>query len=365
MRGVSKTRKLWAVLAAVAVLGAGCREEPDETPDETPGDPLPVDPPSTDPVWNWVDFPNTQCDEGTPTGLGVNLTHSKNLVIFFNGGGACWDASTCLERNLSTHGPFTKTQFDQLAPRISVGNIFDRGLASNPYKDWNHFFIPYCTGDLHIGNADNVYTSGSVSVTIHHKGRPNAEAFLARIAATVPEPEQVVVTGSSAGGYGAVLNYTLVRSHFPKAKVFLLDDSGPMLRSDAINPLLRAAWSNAWKYDAVMNDIDPAVKDDFSAIHPALARKYPEDRMALLSSTQDQVIRGYMGLAPDRFQAALLDLSSSVLEPLAHSRAFIVPGQSHTMLLNPGDYSAQGVPLLEWINQMHTADDATWKTLRP
>ncbi|HEY0096856.1 MAG TPA: esterase, partial [Archangium sp.] len=84
-----------------------------------------------------------------------------------------------------------------------------------------------------------------------------------------------------------------------------------------------------------------------------------------LSSAQDQVIRGYMGLAPDQFQAALLDLSRSVLEPLPHTRAFIVPGDSHTMLFNPGSYSAQGVPLLEWLNQMHTADDATWKTLRP
>jgi hypothetical protein len=363
MRGLSETRKLWAILAAVAIVGAGCQSGPDETP----GDPTPPEPPITTPVntWSWIDFPNTTCDEGTPTGLGANLNGGKNLMIFFNGGGACWDSITCLERSSSTHGPFTKTQFDQLAPRISTGSIFDRGLANNPYKDWNHFFIPYCTGDLHIGNADAEYTSGSTSVTFHHKGRANAEAFLARIAATVPEPEQVVVTGSSAGGFGAVLNYALVRSHFPKAKVFLLDDSGPMLKSNAIPAPLRAAWARAWKYEAVLDAIDPAVKDDFSAIHPALEREFPEDRMALLSSTQDQVIRGYVGLSPTDFQTALLDLSSSVLEPLAHTRAFIIPGQSHTMLLTPASYSARGVTLLDWLNQMHAADDATWKTLRP
>jgi hypothetical protein len=193
----------------------------------------------------------------------------------------------------------------------------------------------------------------------------NAELFLARIAATVPEPEQVVVTGVSAGGFGAVLNYALVRSLFPRAKVSLVDDSGPMLRSDAFPGSLRDAWAHAWKYEAVMDSIDPSVKDDFSAIHPALARKYPNDRMALLSSLRDQTIREYIALSPDAFQTAVLSLSSTVLDPLDHSRSFFVPGETHTMLLSPGSFSVQGVTLLDWLNQMQTADDATWKTVRP
>ncbi|MET0403285.1 MAG: pectin acetylesterase-family hydrolase [Cystobacter sp.] len=362
MRAVNNTRQWWMVLAAVAALGAGCGSEPDRIPDPPINEP-PIETPTR--TWSWVDVPGSTCDEGTPTGLGANLSDSKNLLIFFNGGGACWDSATCLELNVSLHGPYTKTQFDRQVAGLSRGSIFDRELANSPYKDWNHFFIPYCTGDLHIGNAEAVYTSNSVSVNFQHKGRVNAELMLARIAATVPEPAQVVVTGSSAGGYGAVLNYTLVRSLFPNARVFLVDDAGPMLRSGAIPAPLRAAWSRAWKYDAVMDAIDPAVKNDFSAIHPALARKFPDDRMALLSSLRDQVIRGYMGLSPEQFQAALLDLSTSVLEPLDQTRSYLVPGEGHTLLSSPGSFNVQGVPLLDWLNQMHAADGDTWKSVRP
>ncbi|HEX8438843.1 pectin acetylesterase-family hydrolase [Archangium sp.] len=347
-----------AVLAALMVMGTGCDKEPGEAPGETPTTPSPS-------TWSWIDISQSTCDEGTPTGLGANLTDSKNLLIFFNGGGACWDATTCLQLNTSTHGPFTQTQFEALASRTLSGSILDRQLANNPFQDWNLFFLPYCTGDLHIGNAEAVYTTGGTSKTFHHKGRVNTEAFLARIAATVPNPEQVVVTGASAGGFGAALNYDLIRSTFPHAKVFLLDDSGPLLKSNAMPANLRDAWARAWNYDAVLDALDPAVKGDYSALYPALARKYPHDRMALLSSEQDQVIRSYMGLSPTAFQSALRDLDATVLEPLPNTRAFLTPGQGHTMLFNPTSQSSRGVVLLDWLHQMQGASDADWRSVRP
>lgn len=352
MRLPIMARGLSAVLTAVLVMSTGCDKE---------------DPPITTPqnTWSWIDFSNSTCDEGTPTGIGANLGDSKNLLIFFNGGGACWDSSTCLQRNTSAHGPYTRTHFESLATTILPGSILDRQLANNPYKDWNLFFIPYCTGDLHIGNAEAVYTNGTTTQTFHHKGRTNTEAFLARIATTVPNPEQVVVTGVSAGGFGAALNYDLVRSTFPNAKVFLLDDSGPLLKNNAISPTLREAWAKAWNYAPVFDAIDPAVKDDFSALYTALARKYPNDRMALLSSQQDQTIRSYLELSATDFQSALLDLDATVLEPLPNTRSFITTGQGHTMLVRPAALSSQGVSLMNWINQMQSASDTEWRSVRP
>lgn len=356
MRLPAVTGPLLIGLTALMTLGSGCGSstKPITTPQNT---------------WSFIDEPASTCDEGTPTGLGANLADSKNVMIFFNGGGACWDYNTCVVFGTSTHGPFTQDQFSQLSASLSdgSGSIFDRQLASNPFKDWNMFFLPYCTGDLHIGNADAVYTSsdGTLSKTIHHRGRANTEAFLARIAATVPNPEQVLVTGSSAGGYGAALNYDLVRTTFPNAKITLVDDSGPLFKSDAINPTLRDAWAKAWNYQPVFDAIDPAVKNDFSALYTALAHKYPNDRMALLSSLQDKTIRGYLQLTPTAFQAALEDLDSTVLDPLPHTRSFVTAGEAHTMLGGPGAQASQGVTLLDWLNQMQTADDATWKSVHP
>ncbi|HYO55796.1 pectin acetylesterase-family hydrolase [Archangium sp.] len=334
-----------AVLTALMVMGTGCDKKSVE--------------------WSWMDVSGSTCDEGTPTGIGVNLGDSNNLFIFFNGGGACWDSVTCLQLNASTHGPFTRTQFEALAARSSADSIFDRQLANNPYKDWTMFFIPYCTGDLHVGNADAVYTLGSTSKTFHHKGRANTEAFIAHIATSFPNPEQVVVAGASAGGFGATLNYDLIRSTFPHAKVFLLDDSGPLLKNNAISPTLREAWARAWNYVPVLDAIDPVLKNDFSALYPVLARKYPNDRMALLSSEQDQTIRTYLGLSATDFQSALRDLDATVLEPLPNTRSFITTGQDHTMLFDVVSQRSRGVLLLEWLNQMQGASDADWSSVRP
>src|SRR5262249_16786869 len=46
--------------------------------------------------WTWVPFDNAFCANGTPTGIGVNLTDkSKRVMIYLQGGGACWDQLTC------------------------------------------------------------------------------------------------------------------------------------------------------------------------------------------------------------------------------------------------------------------------------
>ncbi|WP_225410183.1 pectinacetylesterase family protein [Stigmatella hybrida] len=355
MRSQREARSWRWGLAVVAALAVGCGDEKQEEPIDTA--------PST---WGWTAVPESTCDEGTPTGLGSNLSaDSKNLVIYFSGGGACWDATTCLETNSSLHGPFTEFVFNIVKGASFKGSILDRTLARNPYQDWNLFFIPYCTGDLHIGDADQVYTSGAVTRTIRHRGLANTKAFLARIAATVPEPEQVLVTGSSAGGFGAALNYTLIRQAFPRAKVFLVDDAGPLLKNDALSPALRSAWAQAWKSDAALEAIDPAVKEDFSALYPVLARKYPEDRMALLSSLRDETIRGYFQLTPEVFETALRDLATTVIAPLPRTRTFLTPGEGHTLLTQPAAQRSQEVGLLDWLQQMHTASDAEWKSVQP
>ena len=57
------------------------------------------------------------CDDGTPTGVGVYPTDSKNLIVFLMGGGACWDYTTCVLLNTSSHEPFGATQLLALLER--------------------------------------------------------------------------------------------------------------------------------------------------------------------------------------------------------------------------------------------------------
>src|SRR3990167_9013717 len=63
-------------------------------------------------TWTWVDFPDAVCDDGSPTGIGVNLNGSSSLFVFLMGGGACWDYTPCALFNTSAHGPFGMNEFN-------------------------------------------------------------------------------------------------------------------------------------------------------------------------------------------------------------------------------------------------------------
>src|SRR6476469_4355384 len=45
--------------------------------------------------WTYVPIDGSQCIDGSPTGIGVNLGTSGDLVIYLEGGGACFNSGTC------------------------------------------------------------------------------------------------------------------------------------------------------------------------------------------------------------------------------------------------------------------------------
>ncbi|MFL5353741.1 pectin acetylesterase-family hydrolase [Archangium sp.] len=358
MRRILALSLLLLPLAATPIAGCG-NGSPDPTPPATSG---PIDTPKN--TWTWVDFPDSACDDGSPTGIAVNKGDSKNLLVFLNGGGACWDFSTCFQLNTASHGPFGKAQFQVLSRQLS-GTILNRALPNNPFADWNLVFVPYCTGDVHAG--DNVIdykdSSSGASRTYHHVGRANLAAYLQRLGVTF-SPEKLVVSGSSAGGFGAAFDHDLFRATFPNAQGYLVDDSGPPLKGDAISSSLREAWYQSWRLDKALEPTCPECRDDLSQAMKHLAQRFPQDRIALLSSTQDSVIRSYFSLSADSFQTALNTTLTDVLEPQPNFRAYVVEGQFHTFLGSPDAHPAQGVKLTDWLGQM-VRDDASWQSLEP
>lgn len=313
-------------------------------------------------TWTWVDFPDSACDDGSPTGIGVNLNGSKDLLVFLNGGGACWDYTTCVLFNTSAHGPFGSAQFNQ-GIAAATGSVLDRA-APNPFAGFNLVFVPYCTGDIHGGDNVITYTSGSNQKVVYHKGRANIVAYLKRLAATVPAGGKVVVSGSSAGGFGSSLTYDLFHQYFGGSKLYLLDDSGPLLVGDAIQPVLRSSWYASWGLERTLAPLCPGCQQDFSALIPILAAKYPGERLGLLSYTQDNVIRTYLGLSATDFQTDLYAFAATRLDPLPQFHYYFVTGSSHTFLGNPAATTAQGTPLWTWLSRFVT-DDPAWASTKP
>jgi hypothetical protein len=314
--------------------------------------------------WTWVPIAGAECEDGSPTGVAVSPGPGPDLVVFLNGGGACWDYLSCAVLDLATGGPFAEAEFAALRGTDLPGSILDRALPGNPYADATLVFVPYCTGDVHAGSRVATYVGAGGSRTWRHVGRLNLEALLPRLHATFPSPRRLVVTGASAGGFGALLTYDLFRRTWPSAAGVLVDDSGPPLAGQAVSPLVIDSWRRSWGVDDLLGPLcGTPCQESFGPLLPAVAARWPADRLALLSSLRDAVIAGYFQLTGAELEAALRQTAETVVAPLPGARVFLVPGDGHTMLGAPARFT-QGVPLLEWLAQQASGDEG-WTSRQP
>ena len=312
--------------------------------------------------WTWVDLPGTECSDGSQTGIAMNPGDSADVVVFLDGGGACWDTLTCFTAGTAKPGPYGRTQWEAQRDAELPGSLFDRTLPGNPFSQDTLVFVPYCTGDVHAGNA--VQSFPGAPRAWHFKGLVDVQKALDFVAASLPAPGKLVVSGSSAGGFGSLLAFDLFRTRFPSVKGYAVDDSGPLLVGNDINPAIRAAWFASWRLDQVILPICPGCAQDLSKLYPTLSQKFPGDRISLLSSTRDLVISAFFLLTPSEFEAALGRLTTDVIAPLPNARTFLVAGQTHTMLGAPQRFTAGGVPLVEWLRRQ-VEDDPAWQSVGP
>ena len=166
--------------------------------------------------------------------LGDGPVASSDLLLYLAGGGACWDHATCVDSAvgpLPTYFPtFSENEYylqfasnDSLpdgTPLYGAGGILTNLAArpENPYAGFSKVYIPYCTGDIHIGSSDTTYHPGEDSAlpewTIQHRGFDNLLVvlkWLERQQQNGLAIDALTVAGSSAGGYGALINYPVIR----------------------------------------------------------------------------------------------------------------------------------------------------------
>jgi len=314
--------------------------------------------------WVWNQVPGMICDDGSETGVAVNQGDPDKLVVFFDGGGACGDYTSCYGLNTASHGPYQAPQFQHDLDSLITGSLVDRTLPNNPFADYTFVFVPYCTGDVHTGVTTQVYTQGSISKTYHHAGHLNALIVLDKLVATWPNPSKFVISGASGGGFGALFNFDTYASRYPNAVSYLLDDSGPILEQEYA-PQLLADWVMSWDTISWLQNRCPGCNGtDLTPLYGAWVGQHPKSRMALLESLQDQVITAFYLLAPTEFQTALLALATDVLDAIPTFKHFYVSGNTHTMVGTPNAFSTNGVPLLTWLTQFIT-DDPAWDSQTP
>ena len=160
-----------------------------------------------------ADFQQIDGGEGTGCGRGADYSFffrpgtANKVVIDFEGGGGCWDVLTCLLPTWST----------TVGGAPSANGLVDNSNEENPVRDWGYLFVPYCTGDVHLGARE--------AAGVNFNGRANAQAALDWLYGRMPEPEVTLTTGCSAGALGSVAWAPWIAQRYPGARNLQFGDS--------------------------------------------------------------------------------------------------------------------------------------------
>lgn len=304
----------------------------------------------------------TLCSTGTPYAYWVHPGTVNRLVVYFEGGGACWDANTC-----SNPGVYYDDTVDETDnPATHAEGLADLENPENPFKDWYQVFIPYCTGDIHWGNQTTTYHWGGADHTINHKGFTNVTAVLDWIQAGFDKPEKLFVAGCSAGAYGAVMGAAYVHNLYPDVPLYQLGDSGAGVITDAFFQGGFPSWGAA---DTIPNWI-PGLDIDWteltmSKLYTELANYYASDRWSQYNTAHDEDQTFYytaMGGAGDWGQLMLASIDQ-IQDATSSFEAYTAPGDIHC--ITPFDIfytrEVNGMKFVDWLDDM--VNDQPWESV--
>lgn len=300
-------------------------------------------------TWTWVPVADAVCANGNATGFAVNLVpNSNDLLIIYEGGGACFSALTCYALQTAS---YVTTGYDQntFATEQSALEatffVTNRQDPNNPFAAMNMAYIPYCTGDIHDGNQ--VVTYDGESHETHHVGFRNGQIFTRLLGATLPNVNHVWLSGFSAGGFGTVFHYPDTQSVFMGARVDLIDDSGSSFPGLGAY----ASWGEALPTCASCNG------NDFPSFVEAFSASSPNSRFAFLSYTQDTVLPRFFNISETQFTQDL-NTYATTLNALPNAKYFFYSGSGHVLLDNEA-LTIGGEGIAPWLQQM-VAGDPNW-----
>jgi hypothetical protein len=310
----------------------------------------------------WTRIPGgaeTGCALGTPYAFFHREgDDSRSLLVWFQGGGACWDWVSC-------SGLFdSDVADDELSP---YAGIFDRSNPENPFRDFEIVFVPYCTGDVHVGDTTRVYGDDPSAPPVSQIGYRNVTRVLDWMDARGLHPRQVVVAGASAGAYGALFYAPEIARRFPGADVLMLGDSGiPLL---AHNPeVLRD-----WNADSVLRRLwrEPSRDADRQPLREAYrqaAAVAPRLRLAQITSDRDRVQSAFFLVSGSpEWRTVTYALLRDARELAPGLRSFVVGGSDHGLLRTDAffEYAADGVSLRDWVARLVRGEQVQDVRCRP
>jgi hypothetical protein len=259
-------------------------------------------------AWQEIKLANTMCGNGSQYKFYVyDNPGSNNLLVLFEGGGACWDYATCSGQAgiLGAAHPngipdnyireFQPTYVSPLVNGADPGIPPFRSKKTLATNGWDMVYMPYCTGDVHVGNNVVTYTDPTGQqppITWRHVGYNNTTRALTYLKTRFPSVGKLLVTGFSAGGTVSSAGYYKARRTLtPTVKGYLLNDSGPIFpapnstyRSRPLHDLIKTQWALTTLYSELPATFNT---NDFGSVTKMLATEFPSDQLAYTGYSSD------------------------------------------------------------------------------
>jgi Pectinacetylesterase len=302
------------------------------------------------PGWTRIEAPGASCSDGSDFSFWFRPADPERVVIYLQGGGACWSGELCALDRDPTYDP---TVDESDAP--GVEGIFNLENPRNPVGAWSMLFIPYCTGDVHLGSRTVTYdvaandSLAARTFEIRHQGARNVEAALGWLYERISDPSEVLVTGVSAGAIGSAYHAPSVASHYAGARVVQIGDAAGGYRSPTVASLLDR-WGASLPIGAESEDATPPDFESFYLVSTAVA---PNLDMAQINYDQDEVQLFFLGLV-DVQGVPLIELLDANLEEISAAlprfRSYLMPGSDHGIIRSAAFYDVEidEVALVDW-----------------
>ena len=346
MKAVRALAVAGALLVGGAVVATGAAGA--STPPTT--EPAATDAAVADSEWTAIDAPeDCMCADGAPFNFFERPADPAKVVFFLEGGGACFTPESCA----FTDEPTTLYDWN-IGPDddpATMSGIFDLANAENPFAGYSFVYVPYCTGDVHLGDSAHEY---SPDLTVEHRGWANGNAAVSYLAEQYADAEQIVVVGESAGSIAAAPYAATIGEVLPEAQITVFaDGSGGYPDNGQLSVGMQALWG--------------FVRPDWAADVPIEEWTVPGMVEAAGTHNPD-IVMSRFDYAYDGVQAAFLqvlgitdplgpvvDANEAMIEAAGINQlSFTAQGDEHTLVRKPVFYEMElnGVRLVDWVTSV-------------
>ncbi|MEP6619644.1 MAG: pectin acetylesterase-family hydrolase [bacterium] len=314
--------------------------------------------------WNRIEGgEGTGCAHDSSYVFRVRPGAPEKVLIYLNGGGACWRGIDCDAR-----GRPTTTMSADFGNDASLRlGIFDVSNPLNPVRGYSMMFVSYCTGDVHLGSRTVDYDVHSVKgvtrrFAVQHVGSANTRVVLKWLYANFRAPRVVVVAGTDAGAIASPVVAAQIARHYPRTRVVQLGEGAGGYRAPVV-PALFASWGAAeyLRHDDAFRSLD-SINFTFTRLYTEAARVAPRVRYAQFNMVGDETQLAFMSQLGVKTSSMSKSLSldyAEIRQSGAWFRSYTAPGKTHGILRSASLYTTtvDGAPFRTWLSGLIDGDE--------